>query len=69
MRALSALGDLYQNLALGAPKARVSPPGPPSGTKKNDKEFISAHKSGCHGCFGRKISLWVGAKSAKSSQI
>ena len=26
MHALSALGDLYQNLALGAPKARVSPP-------------------------------------------
>ena len=44
MRALSALGDLYQNLALGAPKACVSPP-PPS-TKKNDKEFISTHKSG-----------------------
>jgi len=60
MRALSALGDLYQNLALGAPKARVSPL--PKYKKRMIKNLYQLINRGCHGCFGRKISLWVGAK-------
>ena len=66
MHALSALGDLYQNLALGAPKACVSPPKYKKIMIKNLYQLINR---GCQGCFGRKIYLWVGAKSAQISQI
>ena len=49
MHALSALGDLYQNLALGAPKARVSPP---KYKKRMIKNLFQLINRGCHAVTG-----------------